>query len=369
MELSFKIQAKTLMELLKVVDKCTNDRNHIAILNNILFDVNGDRLEITGSDVDCSISAVLAVQGNGEKGSFCVNAKRLFDAVKCLPNDVLQFVVSDGDVQLIYSTGVYKLPNEDAADFPRMESPKDEQKILNLPSMVISEGLEKVLFAIGSSELHPQLGGVYFNIHEDSLDMVATDTVILSAYTHTCNAATECSFILPQKASTLLGKLLNDECDVLVAYTPSKVRFVTSAFTLESVLIKGNYPDYNKVMPKEFTYDATVSQPQLKDAIARVSVCAGLSAIARFSFTPMLLSLSAQDIDFRVSALENIDCNCVCTEKLHLSSPKILGALGVMPAADVVLRFNEPNRPVLLAPAQQGEGSEFRVLLMPMQAS
>lgn len=369
MELSFKIQAKTLMGLLKVVGKCSNDRSHIAILNNILFDVNGDRLEIIGSDVDCSISAVLTVQGNGSKGCFCVNAKRIIDAIKSLPNDVLQFTASDGGVQLMYSTGAYKLPNENAADFPRMESPKDEQKIINLPSKVISEGLEKVLFAIGSSELHPQLGGVFFNIHDDSLDMVATDQVTLPVYTHTCKAVTECSFILPQKASALLGELINDECDVLVAYTPSKVRFVTSTFTLESVLIKGNYPNYNKVLPKEFAYDVTVSQPQLKDAIARVSVCAGLSAIARFSFTPMLLSLSAQDIDFGVSAQENIDCNCVCTEKLHLSSPKILGALGVMPAADVVLRFNDPNRPVLLAPAQQGEDSEFRVLLMPMQGS
>ena len=155
------------------------------------------------------------------------------------------------------------------------------------------------------------MNGVYFDFGPESLTFVATDAHKLVKYTAENAGDFSSSFILPKKPANLLKTLLlKEEEAVAVTFDAKNVTFELKNFKLVCRLIEGNYPNYNAVIPAANPNKVLIDRVEFVNGIKRVAVCSNPTTnLIRMDIADNRVNLTAQDIDFSVSANETISCS------------------------------------------------------------
>ena len=155
------------------------------------------------------------------------------------------------------------------------------------------------------------MNGIFFNIEQNGITYVATDARKLVKYTAELECNTAASFILPKKPANLLKTmLLKEEDDVTISFDQSNAIFTLKNYTLVCRLIEGNYPNYNVVIPAANPNKVLIDRIEFLNSIKRVAVCANSATnLIRLDLADNKLTLTAQDINFYVSANETVNCS------------------------------------------------------------
>ena len=179
----------------------------------------------------------------------------------------------------------------------------------------------------------------------------------------------QCGFILPKKPATLLRGLLQ-KVDGLaqLSFTDKMAQVQTADFTLTCRLIDGRYPNYNSVIPVNNPYRAVVDRVALVSALKRVLVFSSKSsALIKMSFRNNSLTVSGQDIDYSTSAEERLIVDYDYPDiNIGFKGTLLLDILGNIESTEVAFQLADPSRAGLITPAEQKEGEELLMLLMPM---
>ena len=117
----FNISSKTLMSHLSAVSKVVNSKNTITILDNFLFDLKGEELVITASDSETTLKTRIIVNEAEGEGKFAVNAKRLNELLKELPEQGLKFEIDDNnlEINIYYMNGKFNFVGINGNEFPQ----------------------------------------------------------------------------------------------------------------------------------------------------------------------------------------------------------------------------------------------------------
>ena len=172
-------------------------------------------------------------------------------------------------------------------------------------------GINKTIFATADDELRPVMNGVYINLEPQSVTFVATDAHKLVKYASETAAEAPASFILPKKPANLLrGLLPKEDGEITVEFDDKNVLFRLKNQVLICRLIEGNYPNYNAVIPANNPNKVFVDRLELLNAIRRVAVCSNQSTnLIKLDISKGTINLTAQDLDFSVSAQESLPCD------------------------------------------------------------
>ncbi len=181
-------------------------------------------------------------------------------------------------------------------------------KELTLDVDVLVNGINKTIFATADDELRPVMNGVYINLAPSMLTFVGTDAHKLVKYESEAENEVSASFILPKKPANLLKSvLLKEEDAIKVSFDSKNAMFQLKSHTLVCRLIEGNYPNYNAVIPAANPNKVLVDRIELVNGIKRVAVCSNPTTnLIRMDIGDNRINLTAQDIDFSVSANETI---------------------------------------------------------------
>ena len=141
-----------------------------------------------------------------------------------------------------------------------------------------------------------------------------------------------------------------------------------SSYKLSCRLIEGRYPNYNSVIPSDNPFKVTIDRQALISALRRVSVFASVSnALIKLRLDTNSLTISAQDIDFSTSAEERIICEYEgAPMNIGFKGTFLLDTLNGISGQDVILELADPSRAGVIVPAEQEEGEDLLMLLMPM---
>ena len=155
------------------------------------------------------------------------------------------------------------------------------------------------------------MNGVYVNIEPQAITFVATDAHKLVKYAASAETGTTASFILPKKPANLLrGVLGKEDADIRMEFDDKNVVFHLKNHTLVCRLIEGNYPNHNAVIPANNPNKVLVDRTELLNGIRRVAVCSNQATnLIKFEIEPNTINLTAQDLDFSVSAQESLTCD------------------------------------------------------------
>lgn len=374
--MKFNVPSKTLYSYVSAVSKVINSKNALAILNNFLFNLDGSMLTITASDMENTLTARVLVTEPEGSGQFCIDARRMVDLLREIPDQGITFEINDETlaVEITYPGGNYSLIAINGIEYPRANDEETEDECLKFtcPSEQIISGIDNTLFAVSSDELRPQMMGILWDIKSDNITFVATDTRKLVKYRNSLSQpGVEGSFILPVKPANILKSVFAKEEDVKVTVDPKSATFESDAYTFNCRFIKGNFPDYNRVIPANNPCTLTVDRQLFVNAVRRVGIFvqAG-NGLIKFKLTPDKILMKAQDNNVCTVAREELSCDYVGHELvIGLSAPYLIEICNTISTTELVVKLADPSRPCVFLPSENDEDSELLMLLMPMNVT
>ncbi|QIA09223.1 DNA polymerase III subunit beta [Draconibacterium halophilum] len=371
--MKFVVSSTELLSHLSAISKVISSKSTMPILDNFLFQLSETELTITASDLESTLITSLELDNIEGEGAVAVPAKLITDTLKEFPEQPLTFQI-DGESYLveIYSdNGKFSIMGQNAEDFPEQPQLDEEgASSIDVSHVVLQKGIEKTLFATADDELRPVMNGIYVELTPDFMSFVASDAHKLVRYRRLdAKAEFESSFILPKKPASLLKNLLpKEEFDVKLEFDDKNAFFTLSNYKLISRLVEGNYPTYNSVIPTNNPNKMIIDRLNFFNTVKRVSVFSNqASNLVKLTISDNQLVVSAQDIDFSISAVERINCEYEGEEiEIGFKSTFLQEILTNISTSDVKVEMSDPTRAGLLLPAENEEDEDMLMLLMPM---
>lgn len=170
--MKFNVPSKTLSGFVSAVSKVINSKNPLTILNNFLFVLEEDTLTVKASDSENSLVARLDVTGTEGEGSFCLDARRIVELLRELPDQGITFDINDEnlEVKISYSSGDYSTVGINGREYPEPEQADEGERLSFVcPTEVVMKGIENTLFAVGTDDLRPQMMGILWDVKPDHI--------------------------------------------------------------------------------------------------------------------------------------------------------------------------------------------------------
>lgn len=369
----FNVSGKALLQQLQAVSKVINAKNALAILDNFLFRIEGEKLYITGSDQESVMTASLDIPDADGDGEIAVPAKRILEIIKEISGQPLTFYINpeNFEIDIRFMNGHFNFMGIDGAEYPRKKDHEEENMTFSIPAQMALSGIENTLFAASTDLIRPIMTGIFWDIVPEGITFVSSDTHKLVRYRNTTTApGLTTSFILPAKpASILRGILAKEEGDIKVIMDSKSATFTFGDFSLSTRFVKGNYPNYNRVIPENNPFRITIDRETLLNAMRRVSLFASkASQLVKINIQPTEVLLAAQDLDYGTSAEERVDCEYKGnTMTIGFNSVYMMEVLANLKGDTIIIDLSDPARPGLFRPITQNEGEDIVMLQMPMQ--
>jgi DNA polymerase-3 subunit beta len=372
--MKFVVSSMELLSHLQAISRVISSKNTLPILDNFLFSLEDGVLEITASDLESTLITKVQLNNTDGSGMIAVPARILTDTLKEFSDIPLTFEVNTDTLMIVIQSenGKFSIMGQNGAEFPQMPVIKDDQKeSLTLDPEVLLSGINKTLFATADDELRPVMNGIFMELSSDDITFVASDAHKLVRYKRTdAKAEAVSSFILPKKPASLLKNILpKEENSVLLEFDEKNASFTLTEYKLVCRLVEGNYPSYNSVIPTNNPYKMTIDRVSLYNTLKRVSVFSNqASNLVKLALTGNMVNISAQDIDFSISANERLSCQYEGEDmEIGFKSTFLIEILANLASGEVILEMSDPTRAGILLPAEsENENEDVLMLLMPM---
>jgi DNA polymerase-3 subunit beta len=372
--MKFVVSSLELLGHLQAISRVISSKNTLPILDNFLFNLAGNDLEITASDLESTLITRMKLENTDGDGTIALPARILLDTLKEFSVQPLTFDINMDTMAVVISSenGKFNVVGQNGIDFPALPSIKKDKKFSFLINAdVLLSGISKTLFATADDELRPVMGGIFVEAATDKITFVASDAHKLVRYQRTdAHADDNSSFILPKKPASLLKNILpREEGPVTVEFDDKNAFFVLSNYKVVCRLVEGNYPNYNSVIPKNNPRKITIDRVEFFNTLKRVSVFSNqASNLVKLQLKGNQVMVSAQDIDFSISAYERIKCQYEGDEiEIGFKSVFLLEILSNIGSQDVMIELADPTRAGLFLPViSDNESEDLLMLLMPM---
>ncbi len=372
--MKFVVSSTELLSHLNAISKVISSKNTLPILDNYLFQLEDNRLTITASDLESTLITSINLDNTEGQGDIAVPARLLNDTLREFPEQPLTFKIDPENFSIdIYSeNGKFSIVGQNGDDFPQLPQMKEEAvSTVSVSHDVLLSGISKTLFATADDELRPVMNGIFVQISENNMTFVASDAHKLVRYKRSdARAEEEASFILPKKPAGLLKNLLmKEDYHVKLQVDDKNAFFTLTNFKLICRLVEGNYPSYNSVIPTNNPNKLVVDRLEFYNTVKRVSVFANQSSnLIKFQIDDNQLVVSAQDVDFSISAVERLKCQYEGDEiEIGFKSTFLQEILSNLSSAEVRVELSDPTRAGLLLPVEKEfDEEDILMLLMPM---
>lgn len=369
--MKFSVSSAELLRALTIVSGAVPTKSTLPILENILFQQESGRLRLSATDLEISIVEHVAVEYEGEAAAgtrVAIPAKRLLDTLRALP-DVPIHITTDEEFGVTLRTdyGVYKMVGSDGADYPALPEITVRSRV-STTGRLLKRAIQKTSFAVSKDALRPAMMGIFFQIGPDGGRAVATDGHrLVKLDVEALRSEEPLKFIVPEKALSLAARIAREgDCTISVGEDYVEIDFEESRVIAR--LIEESYPNYEAVIPLDNDRKMVVERDAMLAAVKRVGLySSSMTNQIRLSLETDKVEVSAEDIERSSEAHETVRCD-------YSSEPMMIGfnaaylteVLGNIDGSEVVFEFSSPNRAGVVTPADQVEGEEILMLIMPV---
>jgi DNA polymerase-3 subunit beta len=376
------VQQEIFWEGIQTVSRIVPSKAILPIISNVLLKTEGNELTLRATDLDISISTKFEADVT-EEGSITVPAKTLSDITrKLFPGP---FLLSSKENKLEIACG----PEDEKGyrfnstilgmspdEFPELPDYADGTAV-HPDGESLRMMVEKTEIAVSLDETRPVLNGIFTNIKEQDMTMVAMDghrlARIIKALPEPLSS--EVGVIVPAKALSHLGRLLQSTARYSeenplkrLIIGENHVVFELERTVLFSRVIEGPYPDFEQVIPKSSERKMIVQVEELIPALERVSTFSSSDTHqVCFSISQGKLEISASGSE-RGEAKENVKADYDGDDfKIGYNANYLLEILRRMESDEVIFEFNTPVSAGLVKPVNQPEGQDYLCLIMPLR--
>jgi len=371
--MKLSIERAALLKAVSQAQSVVERRNTIPILANVLIEAEGSDVSFRATDLDIEVvdKAPALVE---RAGATTVSATTLHEIVRKLPDGAQVTLTADaasGRLAVDAGRSNFSLATLPKEDFPVMAT-SEYACTFKAAAPVLRRLFDKSKFAISTEETRYYLNGVYMHVVEDGgasvLRCVATDGHRLARIESDLPKGAEAmpGVIVPRKTVGELRKLLeDDEVEVEVSVSETKVRFATPDITLTSKVIDGTFPDYTRVIPQANTRKMEVDAADFAQAVDRVStVSSERSRAVKLSLSTDRLVLSVNAPDSGAAEEELAVAYGDQDLDIGFNAKYLLEIASQVDRENAVFMFNSSGDPTLM---REGADESAVYVVMPMR--
>ena len=361
---------------LGIVGRAVALRSTLPITSNVLIATDHGRIKLAATNLDIALSCWIGGQIE-EEGAITVPSRLLQDFVNSLPSDKIELTLSPRSRQLKLKCARNEatIGGLDADDFPPIPA-IDDGGTLEIDPKLLREAIGQVVFSAATDDSRPVLTGIDLVIEGDTMRLAATDGFRLAVRTLKLKkkAGEKQQVVVPAKALAELNRLLQDQSDpvqMTLNANKTQVLFRLKDIELLAQLIQGTFPDYSRLMPKEWTSRAVVKVGDFLQETKIASIFArDGSGIVRITFeggeggTPGKMSISARaeeigENDGTLDADVEGEASKIAFNGRYLQ--EVLQVLGS--DTKVALDTTGPSQPGVIRPV---DSDDYTHVVMPM---
>lgn len=364
----FTIQREALLKPLQLVAGVVERRQTLPVLSNVLLVVEGQRLSLTGTDLEVELVGRVDLEEAAEAGEITVPARKLMDICKSLQPDALidirteeqKLLIRAGRSRFILST----LP---ANDFPTVEEGPGSLKF-SIPQGRLRRLIERTGFAMAQQDVRYYLNGMLLEASTGRLRAVATDghRLAMCMLEADVDQAEKHQVIVPRKGILELSRLLTEpEEPVNVVLGQHHIRATTGDFTFTSKLVDGKFPDYERVLPRHGDKLVLGERQHLREAFSRTAILSNEKYRGiRLQLENGFMKIQANNPEQEEAEEElQVDYDGGSLE-IGFNVSYLLDVLGVMTTDQVRITLSDSSSSALL---QEAGNDDSSYVVMPMR--
>lgn len=365
--MDIKVTQANLNRALSVVARVASGKSTLPVLSNILLQVVDNQLKLSATNLDIAINTRVGAKV-AKPGSLTIPARLFQDFIANLPDTTIRLKQEDNKLHITTDNHNSTINGIAAEEFPVMPTIQkgDSWKIA---SNDFKKALQQVVGAASGDEARPILTGLFFHTADKELFIAATDSYRL-AEKRLPGPGKQTKFILPASAAHDVLRIIGDSAEsteVNITQDDQQVRFETAETELIARLIEGEYPDYQKLIPTEFSVEATLSKSEIT-AITKVS---SLFARAAAGSVVLRTNQEKQTVEIQSVASQigentaSAPAEVTSDGEITLNARFLLDAVNALEGEKVTIGFNEKLQPVAV---KSPDKSDYVHIVMPLKS-
>jgi len=350
--MNWVLQREQLLKPLQLVANIADKRHVNPIFSHVLFAIKDNQLIIAGTDGEIELVGNLLLENSCPTFSVTLPARKLLDICRSLPeNAMIEFKQEVAKVIVRSGKSRFTLSSLPAEQFPKLPS-ENWQIELSLLPVQLRAAIEKTQYAMAQQDYREYMNGMFLEINDDIINMVATDghRMSVTKIQHQMNQNQKVQLLLPRKTVSELLKIISEEDGTItLSASQQQIQLKTKQYEFTSRLLDCKFPDYGRALPPvQEAFSASCDRDLLKHALLRVSILSNeKNRAARFLFKNNGLSISTNNPD-QEEAEEELDIHYAGPEmEVSFNVVYIMDFLNAVPPGEVTLRLNNPKMSVM----------------------
>lgn len=381
--MKFTVNKSDFMNVLTPAMGTVSNKNTITSIEGVLIEtLDNGLVQISTYDMNKGIRATFAPVDIEREGKFIINAQRLYQTVRVLPdeeitidiNEKLNCEISCGKA----SFSIFASRGEDFPNLPDLISDKG----FEVSSSTVKKMISKVSHSIAAQDNRAMLMGAYFKINNDGMEVVSCDSFTLSKCNINCeinsvtdnNGAVDFSFIIPGHALSEISKILPDDEDYKCVFYLSRKHAIIKCDNLIffTRTIDSDYIDYNRIIPKENDIFITLNRDRMLSALERANIIAeekiqgsGKSYV-KLKVEEDFIVLSSSSVNGKV--FDEMDCAHEGGDiEIGFNCRYLINSIKAAEGEEIIISFKSANQAITIEPKTPDENYNYLYMVLPVR--
>lgn len=380
--MKFSCTQENLNQILSIVSHIASKNANLPILSNILIKAENKNLNILATNLE--IGVIASIRGMVEtEGEFSIDAKLFSNYISLLPKDRIDFELIGDDLKINCQKQKTKIKCQNNNDFPLIPQLEKENPYL-ISTNELKKAIYNTSFAVSTSEIRPEISGVYLDFTKDKLILAATDSYRLTErkISYIENNKNKIpgfngeNVIIPTKTLQEVSRIFTSMKDdintetsdnVEIYLNDSQIMFVYNGIELISRLIEGQYPEYTQIIPENNNSKIKINTMELIKVIKTSSLFAKSGVFdvkLDFKTNPneLIVTSSSSQTGENISTIDMEKTGE--GSEVVLNYKYLLDGLQNIGSENVVFEISDPNTPCLIKPEND---PDYIYLIMPIR--
>lgn len=365
--MKISIDRKVLTDALAEVAPFAPQKTPTPILKYTKVTTKGNRIKFESNNIQASIRKYAVAEEIDTDGEFLIEANVVLKYISKLSCNTIQLIVEDSTMTIKHPKGKSELSIVEAKEYPIFDMPTDDAQEVNIPAAFLAEAVVYGRAFVSNEDVYPYLKPIYAYVKDGEFGYCASDTRKLIADHSAVNAdpSIDIHWFIEPSVFTNIVKGCKGVDNVTVKTTPSHVSYRLGDTIIQTIQTKGRFPDWNRVIPKDWTIECHVDRNELTATVERVAMFADeTDRLVKLIISPIEMVISTDDLTTMRRSSETIQHNgCNCELTIGFRSDYLQTCISAFGTNEVAMRFTNESRPLLL---HCEERPNAVIMLMPM---
>ena len=381
--MKFTVHKSTFMNVLVPAMGTVSNKNTINSIEGVLIEtLESGLVQISTYDMNKGVRSTFEPSSIEREGRFIINAQRLFQTVKVLPNDDITIDINE-KLNCEISCGkasfsIFATRGEDFPNIPDLVSDKG----FEISSSILKKTIAKVSHSIAAQDNRAMLMGAFFKINNEGMEVVSCDSYTLSKCNIKCdvnslvdsNEAIDYSFIIPGHALAELSKILPDDEEYKCVFYLSRKHAIIKCddITFFTRTIDSDYIDYNRIIPKENDIFVSVNRERIISGLERANIIAeekiqgsGRSYV-KIKVEEKDLILSSTTINGKV--LDEMECTHEGNDiEIGFNCRYLINSIKAADGEEIIISFKSPTQAITIESKNPDEDFIYFYMVLPVR--